>query len=77
MNSDYGSILIKRQIYGGVVDAMEPAMLASIDIPILKNEKKQNNINNLVLKANELRYNAYLKEVDALNKMEEIINSTK
>ena len=32
-------------------------------------------INNLVLEANELRYQAYLKEQEAINKMNEIINS--
>ncbi len=77
LNSEYGSILIKRQIYGGVVDAMEPAMLSSIDIPLLKNEKKQKEINDLVLQANELRYQAHLKEQEAIKKMEEIINDTK
>lgn len=76
LNSDYGSILFKRQIYGGVVDAMEPAMLANIEIPLLKNEQKQKEINDLVLKANELRYQAHLKEQEAINKMEKIINST-
>lgn len=76
LNSDYGSILIKRQIYGGVVDAMEPPMLASIDIPLLKNEKKQKEINDLVLHANELRYQAHTKEQNAITKMEDIINTT-
>ena len=75
LNSEYGSILIKRQIYGGVVDAMEPAMLSSIDIPLIKNEKKQKEINDLVLRANELRYEAHLKEQEAIMKMEEIINN--
>lgn len=77
LNSEYGSILIKRQIYGGVVDAMEPAMLSSIDIPLLKNENKQKEINDLVLLANELRYQAHLKEQEAIKKMEDIINDTK
>ncbi len=76
LNSDYGSILIKRQIYGGVVDAMEPPMLASIDIPLLKNEKKQKEINDLVLHANELRYQAHTNEQNAITKMEDIINTT-
>lgn len=77
LNSEYGSILIKRQIYGGVVDAMEPAMLSSIDIPLLRNDKKQKEINDLVLLANELRYKAHLKEQEAIKKMENIINDTK
>lgn len=77
LNSEYGSVLIKRQIYGGVVDAMEPIMLASIDIPLLKNAQKQKEINDLVLKANELRYQAHLKEQEAIKKIGEIINDTK
>lgn len=75
LNSDYGGVLIKRQIYGGVVDAMEPAMLANIDIPILKDKEKQKEINELVLQANELRYQSYLKEQEAIKKMEDIINN--
>lgn len=75
LNSDYGRVLIKRQIYGGVVDAMEPNMLANIEIPLLKNEQKQKEINNLVLKANKLRYQAYTKEQEAIVLMENIMNS--
>tara|TARA_Y100000813_G_scaffold172161_1_gene135706 strand:- start:2215 stop:3720 length:1506 start_codon:yes stop_codon:yes gene_type:complete len=77
LNSEYGSILIKRQIYGGVVDAMEPAMLSSIDIPLLRNDTKQKEINDLVLKANELRYQAHMNEQVAIKKMEGIINNVK
>lgn len=77
LNSEYGSILIKRQIYGGVVDAMEPNMLANINIPFLKNESKQKEINDLVLKANDLRHKAHLKEQEALKKMKNIINNIK
>lgn len=77
LNSDYGNILIKRQIYGGVVDAMEPQMLSNIELPLLKNQNKQKEINDLILKANELRYQAHIKEQDAIIKMEKIINTTK
>lgn len=51
-------------------------MLASIDIPLLKNENKQKEINDLVLHANELRYQAHLLEQEAIKKMEGIINTT-
>lgn len=54
---------------------MEPAMLANINIPIFKNESKQKEINYLVLQANELRYNAYLKEQEAIKLMQDIIDS--
>lgn len=74
LNSEYGSILIKRQIYGGVVDALEPVMLSQIDIPILKNEQKQEEINDLVLKANTLRYKSYLKEKEAIDKVSQIMD---
>lgn len=73
LNTDYGCELIKRHIYGGVVDAMEPSMLYKVEIPLLKNESKQIEINDKVLQANELRYQAYLKEKEAVGMMEEVI----
>lgn len=73
LNTDYGCELIKRHIYGGVVDAMEPSMLYKVEIPLLKNESKQIEINDKVLQANELRYQAYLKEQEAVGMMEEVI----
>ena len=35
----------------------------------------QKTINDYVLQANEMRYQAYLKEQDAINKMNEILNN--
>lgn len=75
LNSDYGQVLIKREIYGSVVDMIDDKNVRGIHIPLLKNVSKQNEINDLVLKANELRYQAHLKEQKALKKMENIINS--
>ena len=40
----------------------------------LKDKDVQQRINNLVLEANELRYQAYLKEQKAINKMNEILH---
>jgi type I restriction enzyme S subunit len=77
LNSDYGQILIDREIYGSVVDMIDDNNVAGIHIPILKDSEKQKEINDLILNANQLRYQAHLKEQDALKKMEEIINSTK
>lgn len=77
LNSPYGCELIKRHIYGGVVDAMEPSMLYNVEIPILNNEFRQKEINKKVLQANELRYQAYLKEQDAITIMNGIINNIK
>lgn len=76
-NSDYGQILIKRETYGSVVDMIDDKNVSGIHVPLLKNEKKQKEINELVLQANELRYQAHLKEQEAIKKMENIISDTK
>jgi type I restriction enzyme S subunit len=77
LNSDYGQILIKRETYGSVVDMIDDKNVSGIHVPLLKNENKQKEINDLVLLANELRYQAHLKEQEAIKKMEDIINDTK
>jgi type I restriction enzyme S subunit len=77
LSSDYGQVLIKREIYGSVVDMIDDKNVGGIHIPLLKNESKQKEINDLVLKANDLRHKAHLKEQEALKKMENIINNTK
>ncbi len=77
LNSDYGQILIKRETYGSVVDMIDDKNVSGIHVPLLKNENKQKEINDLVLLANELRYQAHLKEQEAIKKMENIINDTK
>lgn len=76
LQTPYVQKLIKREIYGAVVDMIDDDNVRSIPIPLLKNETVQERINNLVLKANELRYEAYLKEQEALKKMEEILNTS-
>jgi len=75
LNSDYGQVLIKREIYGSVVDMIDNKNVDGIHVPLLKNEKRQKEINDLVLKANKLRYQAHLKEQEAIKKMEEIIDN--
>ncbi len=74
LNTEFGHKLITRHIYGSVVDEIDNRHLAEVEIPLLKNQKKQQEINDLILKANELRYQAHLKEQEAINKMEEVIN---
>ncbi|SEK25840.1 restriction endonuclease subunit S [Parapedobacter koreensis] len=76
LNSEYGQLILKSLVYGAVVDHIEAFHVADIEIPILKNQSKQNEINNLVLTANELRHQAFLKEQEAVRKMENVINST-
>lgn len=77
LNSDYGNLLLKRNVYGSVVDHIEVLHIEETEIPLLKNQIRQNEINDMVLKSNDLRYQAYLKEQEAIKKMEDILNSTK
>ncbi|MDR1198790.1 MAG: restriction endonuclease subunit S [Prevotellaceae bacterium] len=74
LNSDYGYYLITRHTYGSVVDEIDDRHLSQVEIPLLKNQSKQQKINEIVLEANELRYQAYLKEQAAIVKMKNIID---
>lgn len=73
LNTDYAYQLIVRNTYGAVVDEIDDRQLSQVEIPLLKNESKQKEINDKVLEANELRYQAYLKEQEAVGMMEEVI----
>lgn len=73
LDSPYAKPLIVRNTYGAVVDEIDDNQLSTVAIPLLKNKDIQKKINDLVLSANELRYQAYLKEQEAINKMNEII----
>ena len=68
LQTSLGQALIKRETYGSVVDMIDDNNVASIPIPLLKDNSMQSRINDLVLQANELRYQAYLKEQEALQK---------
>lgn len=69
LNTEYGNALIKRETYGSVVDMIDDKSLGNINIPILKDEKRQIDINNMALEANKLRYEAYCLEQEALEIM--------
>ncbi|MCP1384952.1 restriction endonuclease subunit S [Runella salmonicolor] len=71
LNSDFGKMLIDRLIYGSVVDEIEPEHLASVPVPILQDEQLLKEINDLALKANGLRSEAYYLEQEAIKKMNE------
>lgn len=75
LSSDYASVLIHREIYGSVVDMIDDNSVSVIPIPLLKDKNIQKIINDCVLQANEIRYQAYLKEQEAINKMNEILNN--
>ena len=64
--SDYGHQLISRYTYGSVVDEIDDTHVSSIPFPILKNADVQRRINELALKANQKRYEAYKMEQQAL-----------
>ena len=71
LNSEWGAELVRRQTYGSVVDMIDNNSLASVEIPLLKNQDVQAKINALALKANEKRYESYLLEQEALKIMDE------
>ena len=75
LSTSYAHKLLLRATYGAVVDMIDDNNVASIPIPILKDESIMQQINNDVLKANDLRYQAYLKEQEALSLMTSILES--
>lgn len=71
LNTDYGKELITRFIYGAVVDEIDSKHVAQVQIPLLKNKDIQQEINSLVLAANQKRYEAYLLEQKAIKTVNE------
>lgn len=69
--TDFGRELIIRNVYGSVIDEIDDNQVKSIRIPLLSDEKVQNSIGDMALKANELRYDAYCKEKEALTILNE------
>ncbi|MBU0591576.1 restriction endonuclease subunit S [Candidatus Micrarchaeota archaeon] len=72
--SEYGYQLIKQNIYGSVVDEINDDQIASIRVPLLKQET-MNEIGNLVLKANDLRSEAWFLEKQAVQNVEDLIKN--
>jgi type I restriction enzyme S subunit len=68
--SDYGRQLITRFTYGSVVDEIDDNHVSQTPFPLLKNKSIQAEINHLALKANELRYQAYQLEQEAMRLLE-------
>ena len=75
LTSPYCFPLIVRNNYGAVIDEIDDKQLSEVAIPLLKDKAIQLRINDLVLQANELRYQAYLKEQEALQQMEAVLKS--
>ena len=66
LSSPYGELLLKRQVYGAVVDIFEPVHINSIIFPFCRDENTQKIINDKVLLANRKRARAYELEQEAL-----------
>ena len=73
VDSQYCKPLIERYIYGSVVDEVDDEQIAQVPIPIIKDKDAFREINDNVLKANNLRYQAYQREQEALGIINEII----
>jgi type I restriction enzyme S subunit len=73
LSSEWALPLIRRHTYGAVVFEIDQYHLAKVPIPLLADTTEMQDINNLVLKANELRYTAFLKEQEALRLFNEEI----
>ena len=71
LSSEYGCRLITRFTYGSVVDEIDDIHVGSIPFPLLKDAKKQHQINELALKANNKRDEAYKLEQQALQIMDD------
>jgi len=71
--SDYGYCLITRHSYGSVILEVDKEMFASVPIPLLE-ASIRDEIGNLVLKANQLRDEAWRNEQDAITKLENLIS---
>jgi type I restriction enzyme S subunit len=66
LQTEYARVLIEAAAYGSVVPHIEISHIEQIPFPLLKNAAAQAEINRLALTANELRYQAYELEHDAM-----------
>lgn len=66
LSSEWALPLIRRHTYGAVVFEIDQYQLAQVPVPLLADVTLIQEINNLVLRANELRYTAFTKEQEAL-----------
>jgi len=71
LQSDWGKLLIQRQTYGSVVDMIDNNKMANVEFPILRSKEVQAEINHLALEVNQLRYQAYLCEQEAMKALNE------
>ncbi len=72
LSSDYGQRLVKRYSYGSVILEIDRDMLGSVPIP-LPSRDVRDRIGDLVLRANELRDQAWRTEREAIEELEGLI----
>ena len=75
LSSPYCKMLILRNSYGAVIDELSDDQIGNVRIPILKDAEKMKIINDDILNANHLRYEAALKEEAALTLMQKILDN--
>jgi len=76
--SDYGRALIQRFSYGSTVPELDDHQTAQVIVPILRNSTAQARINDLALKANALRSDAYNAEQQAIHIVDrDVIRATR
>lgn len=75
LDSPYCKPLILRNVYGAVIDEIDDIQLSQVPIPLLKNKDIQEQINNHILEANKLRYEAYIKEQEAITMMNDLLDN--
>lgn len=66
LSSEWALPLIRRHTYGAVVFEIDQHQLADVPVPLLANTTLMQEINTLVLNANNKRYEAFMKEQEAL-----------
>ena len=72
LSSRIGQALIARNIFGGVVDEIEPQHLAELDVPIISNLGEK--INEIALTSIRLREEAQLLLLDAQERLKKNLN---
>jgi len=76
--SDYGRALIQRFSYGSTVPELDNHQTAQVIVPILRDAAVQVRINDLALKANALRSDAYNAEQQAIHIVDrDVIRTTR
>lgn len=75
LNSEYGRVMLERFSYGAVIKEIDNKQLANMSVPIIQNKTILKQINDSALMANKLRSEAYYLEQEAINQVNNLLNS--